>query len=183
MKTDSERRSMNAYARGAADGAWMGALLCAIFASWALATRSTVATLAFPAAVPGSACAHMAHAAAGLPRRPRPDHVLSHVDARHLHFFFGTLLMAALALVWLRWLEPGLISQSLLSAADVYAQIGTPEAERMAADIHTLMERGLVPRPVDVSLALLWAGVFSGSILSIVLAAIIRAVGYHPKNN
>lgn len=172
---------MNVYARGARDGARMGVLLCGIFASWALAARYAPAALAFPllcVAVPVAAWLM-------LRRSYRVDLGTSTFSALWMHgiciFFFGTLLMAALALVWLRWLEPGLIRESLTAAADTYAQIGTPEAARLAADVHTLLERGMLPRPVDVALALLWAGVASGSILSMALSAIIRAAGYRPK--
>ena len=172
---------MSVYARGAQDGVLMGAVLCGIFASWALSLRVAVASLAFPLL-----CIAVPVLAWWLLRRSyRADLGMSTFSALWMHgiciFFFGTLIMAALAIVWLQWLEPGLIIQSLNNAADVYAQLGTPEAEKLAEDVHRLIERGMVPRPVDVALALLWAGVFSGSILSIILTAIIRAVGYHPK--
>ena len=52
----------------------------------------------------------------------------------------------------------------------------------MAADVRAVIDRGLVPRPVDVGLALLWGGVFSGSILSMIFAVVIRAVGLRPHN-
>ena len=51
----------------------------------------------------------------------------------------------------------------------------------MAADVQKIVDMGLTPRPIDVALALLWAGVFSGSILSMIYAGIIRAIGYKPK--
>lgn len=173
---------MSVYARGASDGAWMGLVLCGIFASWALAARMPAASLAFPVL-----CLAVPVLAWWLLRRSyRADMGLTTFSALWMHgiciFFFGTLLMGALALVWLRWLEPGLLRSSLESAADIYAQIGTPDAQKLAADVHTILERGMVPRPVDVSLALLWAGVFSGSILSMILAGIIRAAGYKPKH-
>lgn len=181
VNNDSERSKMSVYARGAQDGVLMGAVLCGIFASWALSLRVAAASLAFPLL-----CLAVPVLAWWLLRRGyRADLGLSTFSALWMHgiciFFFGTLLMAAISIVWLQWLEPGLISRSLNSAADVYAQLGTPEATRLAEDVRRIIERGMVPRPVDVALALLWTGVFSGSILSIVLAAIIRAVGYHPK--
>lgn len=169
---------MSVYRRGARDGAWMGLVLCALFASWALSMRYPAAALAFPIlaiAVPVTACLQ-------LRRSYRIDLGMSTFSALWMQgiciFFFGTLLMAALALVWLRWWEPGLIRESLLNAADVYATIDSPDARKLAADVHTIIDKGIVPRPVDVALALLWAGVFSGSILSLLCAAVLRATGF-----
>lgn len=178
MNTDDEIRRMSVYRRGARDGALMGLVLCGLFASWALSMRFPLAALAFPLlaiAVPVLACLQ-------LRRSYRIDLGMTTLSALWMQgiciFFFGTLLMAALALVWLRWWEPGLISESLLNAADVYATIDNPDARKLAADVHTLIDKGMVPRPVDVALALLWAGVFSGSILSLVCAAVLRAMGF-----
>ncbi|MDE6042889.1 MAG: DUF4199 domain-containing protein [Muribaculaceae bacterium] len=177
MKSDDEIRRMSVYRRGARDGAWMGLVLCGLFASWALSMRSPLASVAFMVlalAVPVLACMQ-------LRRSFRIDMGMSTLSALWMQgictFFFGTLLMAALALVWLRWWQPGLIQDSLLQAADVYAGIDNPDARRMAADVHTLIDKGLVPRPVDVALSLLWGGVFSGSILSLVCGAVLRATG------
>ena len=174
-------QSPNVYRRGASDGALMGLVLCGIFASWALSMRVALASLAFPLlciAVPVLAYVQ-------LRRAYRADLGMTTFSARWMHgiciFFFGTLLMAALAIVWLRWWEPGLINESLASAAEVYSQLGTPQAQKMAADVQKIVDMGLTPRPIDVALALLWAGVFSGSILSMIYAGIIRAIGYKPK--
>lgn len=173
----TEQHTTNVYRRGARDGAWMGLILCGIFASWALSLRVAAASLAFPVlciAVPVLAYVQ-------LRRGYRADLGTSTFSALWMHgicvFFFGTLLMAGLALVWLRWWEPGLIHSSLLSAADVYATLGTPEASRMADDVRAIVDKGMVPRPIDVALALLWAGVFTGSVLSMIYAGIIRAIG------
>lgn len=172
---DNERTTTNIYRRGASDGALMGLVLCGIFASWALSMRVAAASLAFPLL-----CVAVPVLAFVLLRRGyRADGCRSTFAMVWTHgiciFFFGTLLMAALALLWLRWWEPGLVRDSLLQAADVYSQLPSEQAQRMAADVQALVERGMVPRAIDVALALLWAGVFSGSILSIILAAIIRA--------
>lgn len=171
----NESATANVYRRGASDGALMGLVLCGIFASWALSMRVAAASLAFPLlclAVPVLAWWQ-------LRRGYRAMNGLSTFSMLWMHgiciFFFGSLLMAALALMWLRWWEPSLVHDSLLQAADVYAQLPSPQAQRMAADVRTIVEHGMVPRAIDVALALLWAGVFSGSILSIILAAIIRA--------
>ena len=88
--------------------------------------------------------------------------------------------MGAFEIAWLHWFEPGLLRQTLMAAADVYASLPSPEAQQMAADVHKVLDSAAMPRPVDVALALLWAGVFSGSVLSMVLAFIIRAAGYRP---
>jgi len=183
MNTNKNTTSSNVYRRGASDGALMGAVLCGIFASWALSMRVAVAALAFPLL-----CLTVPVLAFAMLRRGyRADAGTSSFSALWMHgiciFFFGTLLMSALAIVWLRWFEPQLTTESLLAAADTYASLGTTEATRMAADVRAIVESGLAPRPIDVGLALLWAGVFSGSVLSMIFAGIIRAIGYRPRNN
>lgn len=172
----NDTANYNVYRRGASDGALMGLVMCGIFASWALSMRWALASLAFPLL-----CLAVPVLAWWMLRRAyRADGAGSTFSMLWMHgiciFFFGMLLMAGLALVWLRWLEPGLVHESMAQAADVYAQLPSPQAQAMAADVRTLIDHGMVPRAIDVALALLWAGVFSGSILSIILAAIIRAV-------
>lgn len=170
-----EAETYNVYRRGASDGALMGLVLCGIFASWALSMRIAVASLAFPVlclAVP--VLLYMM-----LRRAYRADGCRSTFAMLWMHgiciFFFGTLLMAALALAWLRWWEPSLVRDSLLQAADVYAQLPSAQAQSMAKAVNSIVEQNMVPRAIDIALALLWSGVFSGSILSIIVAAVIRA--------
>jgi len=89
-------------------------------------------------------------------------------------FFFGGLLMAAVAYAAMRWLRPGFIVEQVRTVADLYADAPDAGAREMAAALKQAIDARILPSPIEVALELLYAAVFSGSILSVALAAVIR---------
>lgn len=156
------------YTRGADDGLVMGPLMALTVVL--LGASTYVAWLAVPALF----------CAIGVPvlayfRLAKGFRVFS---AIWLHgicmFFFGGLVMAVVAFVAMRWVVPGFIVHQVNMIIDIYGSIDDPQAKMMVDTFEKLKSTGTLPNALDMTLELLYAAVFSGSLLSMIYALIIR---------
>lgn len=89
-------------------------------------------------------------------------------------FFFGGLIMALVAYVGMRWLHPSFIADQFRTVIAAYSTLDNPDAANIAATLQKAVDARALPTPIELALELLYAAVFSGSILSAILALIIR---------
>lgn len=89
-------------------------------------------------------------------------------------FFCGGLIMSAVSFVMMRWAVPGFIVHQIDVIISAYGAIDDPSAATMVDTFKKLKSSGALPSPLDVTLELLYISVFSGSILSVIYALIIR---------
>lgn len=91
---------------------------------------------------------------------------------------FGSLIAALFSAVMLLFVVPGFLSQYLMQAAEVLA--ASPAAGDYELEIEVARraaERGMVPSPLNFAMTMAWATSFSGSLLSLALAAWISRGG------
>lgn len=86
-------------------------------------------------------------------------------------FFFGSLILAAVVFVLLRWFDPGFVIHQIDKSIEIYNSMGNKE---MADTLAVVKKSEMLPTALDMSLMLIYIAVFSGSILSLIYAAIIR---------
>ncbi len=163
------------YRRGADDGFWFGIYLAVLFIATVSSIHSDFAGLAtFVMFVAVPVIIYFL-----LRRSYRSDNCRSMFSALWLHgiciFFFGSLLMALTAYIYLRFIDPTYIASLLDTAHDYYAQLNTPEAKEMAAVFQKAKDPQFMPTPGTFAVQLIWLGVFTGSMLSMIMAAIVRA--------
>lgn len=87
---------------------------------------------------------------------------------------FGSLIAALFTSAMLLFVVPGFLSEYVMQAAEALA--ASPAAGEYALEIEVARraaERGMVPTPLNFAMTMAWATSFSGSILSLVLAALI----------
>jgi hypothetical protein len=89
-------------------------------------------------------------------------------------FFFGSLLLAAAMYVFLRFIEPTFIIDNLRNAIDVYRSLGVPEATEMADAMQAIIDKHMVPSAISFAIGSIWSTVFSGSMLSLLIALLVR---------
>lgn len=167
-------RLKSIYLRGAEDGAWLGLYLIVIFALM-------VGSLNYPILnIPGFAMM------IGVPFLTyffiRRTHVAAHGISAFsalwmqgiVMFGCGSLLLSAFGYVFMRWISPGFIVGLLQQAQDVYSGLPDETAQEMAKEIGLLLESRYVPTPQTVVMGWLWLGMFSGSLLSMVIAGLAR---------
>lgn len=90
-------------------------------------------------------------------------------------FFCGSLIMALAAYLFLRWIQPSYMMDLLISARDTYSAIDWDRGQEIADTINLMIDKHLIPTPIQVAMELLWLGVFSGSLLSILTALLVSA--------
>lgn len=89
-------------------------------------------------------------------------------------FFFGGLIMTLVAYVGMRWAYPAFIPDQFRSVIDAYSSLDTPQAQQLADMLRRAVEARALPTPFEMALELLYGAVFSGSLLSALLALTLR---------
>lgn len=97
-------------------------------------------------------------------------------------FSCAALITFALTFIYMRWINPSYLTDTIESAIAVLTASGDAEMKAMASQITTSIEQGGNPiTPITYCFTMIWATVFSGSILSLVMALIVRAIPYREK--
>ncbi|MCM1482766.1 MAG: DUF4199 domain-containing protein [Muribaculaceae bacterium] len=91
-------------------------------------------------------------------------------------FACGSLISALAAYVFLRWIQPEYILGCVREAIDFYAAIDDPQAVQVADLLTRMVEANLVPTAASIALETVWIAIFTGSLLSLLLSLIARAV-------
>lgn len=89
-------------------------------------------------------------------------------------FFFGGLIMAIVSIVMMRWVVPDFMKHLFDNLIEVYGKIDDPAAAQVLTVLRKVEETNSLPTPLDVALEMLYFAVFSGSILSMIYAVIIK---------
>lgn len=174
----NNEQSPSVYRRGARDGIVMAAWLVLIFLCNVAAMHLPL--LGLPALIlllltPVPAYIMMKR---GYQRYPS----MRFFSAVWMHgiviFFCGSLLLAPVIYVFLRFLQPDFLMDNVLMAIDTYRQMGTqmPEAAHMANQLQTIVDNHMLPTPISLAVTSIWTITFFGSLTSMVLTFIIRYV-------
>ena len=163
------------YRRSAEDGLLAGPILAA--AVILAGAVSYVPWLSLPALIAIAAVPTIMYIT--LRRGFREDGYRSTFSALWLQgictFFFGSLLMGVAVYVSLRWIWPEFITDQMNILMQILNDSGDADAGQVAEAIDRMLQNGTLPTPIDIALELMYLAVFTGSLLSMLLAAIIRA--------
>lgn len=89
-------------------------------------------------------------------------------------FMCGSLIQGAVAVVYLKWIDPAFIITQLRSVISFYEGLPSPEAKEMAKVLSNMIETNLVPSAASMVMEIIFLSVFSGSLLSLVMSALAR---------
>jgi len=171
---DTEYKSV--YARGAEDGLVMGMCFIAIFILQLLGRSSLIAGIA------GNLMALVVPLILYLMLRRsyRTDKGRSTFSSLWMHgimtFLCGSLLLAVIMYLFLRFVEPTFIADTVREMASVYRAIGSNDAEKIADVFQSMIDRHMLPTPITLTFSALWLGSFSGAVISMIEAAIVKLV-------
>ncbi|MCM1504108.1 MAG: DUF4199 domain-containing protein [Muribaculum sp.] len=97
-------------------------------------------------------------------------------------FFCGSLVSAVVAIVFMRWVEPDYIERTLHQIIEMYnSGIAGDQGKEVAEVLQAAIDQRRVPKAIELVIDMLWLEVFSGSILSMLMALLVQARGYKPK--
>lgn len=95
-------------------------------------------------------------------------------------FFFGAVIMGAVVVAALKWWQPGFMQHIVTQLIEVYSRVPDPNATTMVDTLRKMSEAGALPGPIDCALELIYGAVFSGSLLSMIYAAVVRRTARRP---
>ncbi|MDE6300371.1 MAG: DUF4199 domain-containing protein [Muribaculaceae bacterium] len=98
-------------------------------------------------------------------------------------FFFGGLIMGAVVAGTLRWVQPGFMHYMVSQVVDIYSNVPDAQAQNVADTLNKMIEANTLPTPVDCALELIYAAVFSGSLLSMIYAVVVRRTSRVSRKN
>lgn len=168
------RRSV--YRRGADDGLWFGIYLSAMFgvSVCAITVSDSLSwlTMAMAATVPAIIYFF-------LKRSYREDYCTSTFSALWLHgiciFFFGCLIMALTAYVYLRVINPAFYHNTIGMVLEMYDEAGISAENPNVKLLSTMQKNNMYPTAGQSAMELIMSGVLTGSILSMIISLIVRA--------
>lgn len=176
MSTEQTPKSI--YRRGADDGFIFGVYLSVLFLLQALALvhgwdAASIIGLIMMMAVPVVVYFFLRRGYFAEERRSR-------FSAMWLHgiciFFFGSLLMALTSYIYMRLVHPGYIPEVVEILRQAYTSIGSKDAMEAAHMVEKIQQQHLYPTAAEIAVTFIWLDVFTGSLLSMLLSLIIRAV-------
>lgn len=170
-----QQRPKSVYSRGAHDGLYMGCYLSLLMI--AIGASMEVPLLSLPAIAGVIGVPFVIYRF--LKRSYANDGYRSTFAALWVHgiciFFFGGLLMALTVYLTLRFGAPGYVAEQTANVIAAYREIGSAQATEFADLLQAVLDAGALPTPAEIAVELVWMGVFSGSLLSILVALIVRS--------
>ena len=80
-------------------------------------------------------------------------------------------------MIYLKWINPDFIADRVQEAIDFYSESGWKQGEEMADMLRRMVSAHIIPTPIQIVIEMIWLGVFSGSLLSLLMAVLARARG------
>lgn len=97
-------------------------------------------------------------------------------------FICGSVILALVSYIFFRFIDPNFLYRETAKLVDLYNSLGNPTATQIADTLEEMRNNNLLPSPIQCAFSFLWVGGFSGSILSLIEAALIKAFVRAPRN-
>lgn len=97
-------------------------------------------------------------------------------------FLCGSLIAAAVSVIYMKWIHPDFMTEQIDASLAILDSSPLPQAKETAETMRLLREHGMLPGPVEISIRMISFNVFTGSMLSALMALLARARGYRPQN-
>ncbi len=90
-------------------------------------------------------------------------------------FFFATLIVSVVSVVYMLWIHPGWLVEQMTTAIEQARASELPQLEEMASVLSDAMKERVLPTPIQLTLDMGWLIMFTGSVLSMCMAALVRS--------
>lgn len=91
-----------------------------------------------------------------------------------LIFIGGSMICALVTYAYLQYVDYEFISRQAESAIEVYKNMPDTQISEMVSVMQMAVDKGILPSPIEFSMEMLWVTAFFGSVLSMILSAVIR---------
>lgn len=172
-----QKMNQSPYQRGARYGAYFGLYLTFMFFAFAFAPMVpmlSVVSLVLMAGVPVLIYIFL--------RRSYIDDycktVFSSLWMEGIAIFFcGSLISSLVAVAYMTWINPGYINGLVDTLIASYNAVDWDRGKEFADILERARAQHLIPSPVQLAVDMIWLIVFSGSILSMLMALLVQARG------
>lgn len=89
-------------------------------------------------------------------------------------FIGGSMICALCSYAYLQYIDPNFIYRQAVNAAELYKELDPDNTSGIAEVIDSLIDNNMLPTPIEVAVEMLWTTTFFGSLLSMLLSAIVR---------
>lgn len=90
-------------------------------------------------------------------------------------FFCGSLILAIVAYVFFRWIQPGFMLTQVEYMIGVYRAADWAQGKELADLLQEIVDNDMLPKPNWISMEMVFTGTFSGSMLSVLMALLVMA--------
>ncbi len=90
-----------------------------------------------------------------------------------LTFLCGGLIGSLVVFIYMRWIDPDFIVSNIEQSISLLEAAGDADSIELADEFRSAMSNGFNVSPIVFAMTLLWMVTFSGSILSLILSAVI----------
>lgn len=161
--------------RGARGGIVLGCWFCATFSL--MAGAGQLPLLAIPAIIMMASVPVMAYRM--LLKSYRSLYGMTTLSALWLEgilsFIGGSLFLAVVAFLYLKYIDPEFIVRQTSLMADYYA--ASEETRNIGETLRRMIDNHILPRPIEAAFSLAWLSAFTGALTSLILATIIKRFG------
>ncbi len=169
----SERKSV--FRRGADDGLYFGIYLAVLFFFMAYSMRVPfLGLLSFVMIIGVPVLTYKF-----LRRYYVSEHGLLRFSALWMHgiviFFCGSLILALVAYLFFRWIQPGFMLTQVEYMIGVYRATDWAQGQELADLLQEIVDNDMLPKPNWISMEMVFTGTFSGSMLSVLMALLVMA--------
>lgn len=98
-------------------------------------------------------------------------------------FACGSTIACAMLYIYLRWINPDFFSSQFEYLATLKIDESTEFLSQSKEMARQILDAGMIPRAIDMVIEFILLGVVSGSLLSMVLSAIIAITGGNKKSS
>ena len=165
----------NIYARGADDGLWLGLCLTLAFVLMALSLDFALLNLGAIVLLLGVPFLTYYF----LRRTHVAAYGLTTFSALWMQgitmFACASVILGLGSFVYLRWIDSGFMMRALDMGIEYYSELSSETAVVMADELRMIADSGAVPAPSTIVMVWMWMTMFSGSVLSMVVAGLVKA--------
>lgn len=86
----------------------------------------------------------------------------------------GALIASTVLLIYLRWIDTDFLTRRWTEAIEQLREAPDPEIQLMADNFETAAANGFRITPIMFTMTILWGAMFSGSLLALAVAAVVR---------
>lgn len=180
MNTTENIPSASPYRRGADRGYILGLWFTAIFLSWIFSAQVPLLSLVAVALIAGTP--FLIYKLLRKSCLVDPSVQVSALWVEGISMVFcGSLICAVAVIVYFKWIDPGYMARQLQTLVDVYASTGDESLAEAARLSKAILDNNAVPPASTWTLAMWLFTVSSGSLLSGLMAVLVKARGLRSR--